>query len=183
MTPHRLSIAATEPELLIPLSCVLDPNVGSHPQCEIAICGDPRQLSPQIYSNNSDSLGRSFLERLLRRPVTALGGGEASLLGPMKSSDLIVEGASSLGECLNHWTGSEHDVFNLLDFYSQMTLFDGWAVDLIRYYHKCEGQVSWGYVIVSIRCSKLIHHLTGFVSYRSNLPSFLPRTTAVIFLI
>lgn len=100
---------ATEPELLIPLSCVLDPSVGSHPQCEIAICGDPRQLSPQIYSNNFDSLGRSFLERLLRRPVTALGGGEASLLGPVKSSDLIVEGASSL-------------------------------VDLIRYYHKCEGQ-------------------------------------------
>ena len=91
---------ATEPELLIPLSCVLDPNVGSHPQCEIAICGDPRQLSPQIYSNILDSLGRSFLERLLRRPVTALGGGEASLLGPMKSSDLIIEGASSLGEWL-----------------------------------------------------------------------------------
>ena len=152
MTPHRLSIAATEPELLIPLSCVLDPNVGCHPQCEIAICGDPRQLSPQIYSNNSDSLGRNFLERLLRRPATALGGGEASLLGPMKSSDLIVEGASSLGECLRISKIRLQIIGLDLNFYSQTTLFDGWAVDLIRYYHKCEGRVSWGYVIVSIRC-------------------------------
>lgn len=43
-----------------------------------------------------DSLGRSFMERLLRRPVTCLGGGEQSLLGPMIQSRDNVESISDL---------------------------------------------------------------------------------------
>ena len=74
---------ATEPETLVPFSVVLDPSPTSM-KAEITLVGDPRQLSPVIYSTfaSDAGLGRSFLERLLHRPVTCLGGGYPHLLGP-----------------------------------------------------------------------------------------------------
>jgi AAA domain len=78
---------ATEPESLIPLSVVVDPEPGTR-KVEICLVGDPRQLSPNVYSSGEGSngqpndLSRSWMERLLLRPVTALGGGQAHLLGP-----------------------------------------------------------------------------------------------------
>ena len=73
---------ATEPEILCPISCVFDPHLGGR-KVEISLIGDPRQLSPRVYASNlADSLGRSLMERILRRPVTCMGGGEESLLGP-----------------------------------------------------------------------------------------------------
>lgn len=78
---------ATEPEILCPLSCVVDPGPNWR-KVEIALIGDPRQLSPRVFASDvADSLGRSMMERLLRRPVTCLGGGEASLLGPVVRED------------------------------------------------------------------------------------------------
>jgi helicase MOV-10 len=72
---------ATEPETLIPLSVVVDDDQNSV-RAEIALCGDPRQLSPNIYSAAaSENLQRSLLERLLRLPVATYGGGRNSLLG------------------------------------------------------------------------------------------------------
>ena len=74
---------ATEPETLVPFSVVLDPSANST-KAEITLVGDPRQLSPVVYSKSASDagLGRSFLERLLQRPVTCLGGGYPHLLGP-----------------------------------------------------------------------------------------------------
>ena len=74
---------ATEPETLIPLSVVVDP-IGSHRKVEIALVGDPRQLSPSVHSIEAATLGldRSWMERLLLRPVSCLGGGRDDLLGP-----------------------------------------------------------------------------------------------------
>jgi AAA domain len=74
---------ATEPETLIPLSVVLDPD-GPHRKVEIALVGDPRQLSPSVYSVEAASAGleRSWMERLLHRPVSCLGGGSDDMLGP-----------------------------------------------------------------------------------------------------
>lgn len=72
---------ATEPETLIPFSVVVDdcPNT---PKVEIALIGDPRQLSPNIYSPHAYGLQKSLLERLLRLPVDSLGGGRGHLMGP-----------------------------------------------------------------------------------------------------
>ena len=74
---------ATEPETLIPFSVVLDNKENSR-KTEIALSGDPRQLSPRVYSKEASEagLGRSFMERLLQRPVHCLGGGYPHLLGP-----------------------------------------------------------------------------------------------------
>jgi putative NIF3 family GTP cyclohydrolase 1 type 2 len=74
---------ATEPETLIPLSVVVDPE-GVHRKVEIALVGDPRQLSPSVYSTEAAKAGldRSWMERLLLRPVSCLGGGRDDLLGP-----------------------------------------------------------------------------------------------------
>jgi hypothetical protein len=74
---------ATEPESLIPLSVVVDPEPGSV-KVEIALCGDPRQLSPATYSSEAAAAGleQSWMERLLRRPFMCLGGGEQHMLGP-----------------------------------------------------------------------------------------------------
>jgi len=73
---------ATEPECLIPLSVVVD----DHPdtiKVEIALCGDPRQLGPRVYSPTAlEGLQRSLLERLLRLPVDTYGGGRDHLMGP-----------------------------------------------------------------------------------------------------
>jgi helicase MOV-10 len=73
---------ATEPESLIPISVVMD----FHPtavKAEIALCGDPRQLSPEIYSPVAqECMQRSLLERLLRLPNSAYGGGRDHLFGP-----------------------------------------------------------------------------------------------------
>ncbi len=87
-TPHFTHLfideaaQATEPECLIPLSVVVD----DHPEAmkaEIALCGDPRQLGPCIYSPDAlDGLQRSLLERLLRLPVDTYGGGRDHLMGP-----------------------------------------------------------------------------------------------------
>jgi hypothetical protein len=73
---------ATEPECLIPLSVVVDDDPGAI-KVEIALCGDPRQLGPCIYSPNAlEGLQRSLLERLLRLPVDTYGGGRDHLMGP-----------------------------------------------------------------------------------------------------
>jgi AAA domain len=74
---------ATEPESLIPLSVVADPN-GSNRKVEFALVGDPRQLSPSVYSSQAATAGleRSWMERLLQRPVSCLGGGGDHMLGP-----------------------------------------------------------------------------------------------------
>ena len=82
---------ATEPETLIPFSVVIDtePNV---PKVEIALIGDPRQLSPNIYSDHCEGLQKSLLERLLRLPVDSLGGGRGHLLGaPTKDTWTTLE--------------------------------------------------------------------------------------------
>ena len=74
---------ATEPETLIPLSVVVDPVSGSR-KVEICLVGDPRQLSPQVFSAAAAKAGlaSSWMERLLRRPVQCLGGGDEAMLGP-----------------------------------------------------------------------------------------------------
>jgi hypothetical protein len=74
---------ATEPETLIPLSVVVDLE-SEYRMVEIALVGDPRQLSPSIYSSEAANSGldRSWMERLLLRPVSCLGGGRDDLLGP-----------------------------------------------------------------------------------------------------
>jgi len=87
-TPHFTHLfideaaQATEPECLIPLSVVVD----DHPdaiKAEIALCGDPRQLGPGIYSPSAlEGLQRSLLERLLRLPADTYGGGRDHLMGP-----------------------------------------------------------------------------------------------------
>ena len=84
---------ATEPETLIPLSVVLDP-IPSSRKVEIALVGDPRQLSPQVYSARAAKAGlaQSWMERLLRRPVKCLGGGDEAMLGPdMSSLDALLQ--------------------------------------------------------------------------------------------
>lgn len=79
---------ATEPESLIPLSVVVDPsswsNNSTSRKVEIALVGDPRQLQPRVYCSAAAQAGleRSWMERLLRRPVGCLGGGYAHMLGP-----------------------------------------------------------------------------------------------------
>ena len=53
---------ATEPEILCPISCVVDPQSRSSrgKAVEIVFVGDPRQLSPRVYSSKvADTLGRS----------------------------------------------------------------------------------------------------------------------------
>ena len=94
---------ATEPEILCPISCCVDPHFGGR-KVEIALVGDPRQLSPRVFANNvADNLGRSFMERLLRRPVTCLGGGEESLLGSDTQSDSLLDNAGSLSDLIRYY--------------------------------------------------------------------------------
>ena len=87
-TPHFTHLfideaaQATEPECLIPLSVVVDDDSDAM-KAEIALCGDPRQLGPCIYSPDAiEGLQRSLLERLLRLPVDTYGGGRDHLMGP-----------------------------------------------------------------------------------------------------
>ncbi|KAL7516520.1 LOW QUALITY PROTEIN: hypothetical protein ACHAWX_001531, partial [Stephanocyclus meneghinianus] len=106
---------ATEPEILVPLSCVVDPYFGTKKQTFI---GDPRQLSPLIFSETSlkYGLGRSFMERLLRRPVKCLGGGEQHILGPIRLPDsLFDETASSLMDLIRYYA--------TVDGQEQLTIF------------------------------------------------------------
>lgn len=88
---------ATEPEVLCPLSVVLDPFPGAQ-KVEIALIGDPRQLSPHIYSEKAalHGLGRSFMERILKRPVECIGRGESHILGPDALNSLDGPGSSLL---------------------------------------------------------------------------------------
>lgn len=74
---------ASEPETIVPLSVVVDPFGGTR-TVEIALVGDPRQLSPSVYSTQAAETGlkKSWMERLLQRPVSCLGGGQAHMLGP-----------------------------------------------------------------------------------------------------
>jgi hypothetical protein len=70
---------ATEPESLIPLSVVVDDCLNSI-KVEISLAGDPRQLSPDIYSPwAATDLQTSLLERLLRLPEM---GGRSHMMGP-----------------------------------------------------------------------------------------------------
>lgn len=98
---------ATEPESLIPLSVVVDDHWGAT-KVEIALCGDPRQLSPNIYSPVAfDGLQRSLLERLLRLPVETYGGGRDHMLGPptsdsWKTMDELIEYSFQKDECQDH---------------------------------------------------------------------------------
>lgn len=73
---------ATEPEIMIALSIVVDHSPDSV-KAEIALIGDPRQLSPDIYSNEAAEagLGQSYMERLLQRPMNYLTGGWPYMLG------------------------------------------------------------------------------------------------------
>lgn len=73
---------ATEPEVLIPLSVVVDPEHGST-KAEIGLVGDPRQLAPNIYSRVAadGGLGKSYMERILQRPFNYLSGGWPYMLG------------------------------------------------------------------------------------------------------
>jgi len=68
---------ATEPEIMIPLSVVLDYLPGSR-KVEIALVGDPRQLSPDAYS--CSLLRSSLMERLLQR------SGDVQMLGQNRVS-------------------------------------------------------------------------------------------------
>eukprot|EP00980_Cylindrotheca_fusiformis_P002904 scaffold675_cov103-Cylindrotheca_fusiformis.AAC.15 len=72
---------ATEPESLIPLSVVVDDCPSSSTtKVEICLAGDPRQLSPDIYSPwAAPGLQSSLLERLLRLPEV---GGRSHMMGP-----------------------------------------------------------------------------------------------------
>jgi len=73
---------ATEPETLIPLSVVIDDVPGSV-KVEIVLAGDPKQLTPDIFSPWAmEGLQKSLLERLLRLPTDHLGGGRPHLMGP-----------------------------------------------------------------------------------------------------
>lgn len=73
---------ATEPETLIPLSVVVDDVPGSV-KVEVVLAGDPKQLTPNIFSPWAmEGLQKSLLERLLRLPIDHLGGGRPHLLGP-----------------------------------------------------------------------------------------------------
>ncbi|KAG7369228.1 DNA/RNA helicase, superfamily II, SNF2 family protein [Nitzschia inconspicua] len=98
---------ATEPESLIPLSVVVDDSPDAI-KIEIALCGDPRQLSPNIYSNvASEILQRSLLERLLRLPVDTYGGGRETLLGPptrdnWQTLDELIEYSFQKDDCHDH---------------------------------------------------------------------------------
>lgn len=88
---------ATEPEVLCPMSVVIDPYPGEK-KVEIALIGDPRQLSPQIYSESAGQhgLGRSFMERILKRPVDCIGRGESHILGPdIMAGPLSLDGPGS----------------------------------------------------------------------------------------
>jgi len=73
---------ATEAETLVPLSVVADP-LGDK-KVEVALVGDPRQLSPQVFCSKASKagLGQSWIERLLRQSADCTGGGSQTLLGP-----------------------------------------------------------------------------------------------------
>jgi hypothetical protein len=98
---------ATEPESCIPLSVVVDDHPGAI-KVEIALCGDPRQLSPNIYSPIAYvGLQRSLLERLLRLPVETYGGGRHHMLGPPTSDswrtmEELIEYSFQKNDCHDH---------------------------------------------------------------------------------
>lgn len=106
---------ATEPEVLCPISVVIDPFPGEQ-KVEIALIGDPRQLSPRIYSEKAAlyGLGRSFMERVLKRPVDCIGGGESHILGPDIMSSLDGPG-SSLLDLIRYYAN--------IDGHEQLTVF------------------------------------------------------------
>ncbi|KAL7564050.1 hypothetical protein ACA910_006955 [Epithemia clementina (nom. ined.)] len=77
---------ATEAESLVPLSVVADPVMGVQ-KVEVVLVGDPRQLSPQVFSEKAmeAGFGCSWMERLLRQPIECTGGGHDTLLGEDQS--------------------------------------------------------------------------------------------------
>jgi hypothetical protein len=85
---------ATEPESLIPLSVVVD-DIPNAIKVEIALAGDPRQLSPDVYSPlAAGDLQKSLLERLLRLPEI---GGRSHMMGPPTG-----ESWTSIGELIEY---------------------------------------------------------------------------------
>lgn len=80
---------ATEPEIMISLSVVVDPAPGSV-KAEIGLVGDPRQLSPNIFSKQAadSGLGKSYMERMLQRPMNYQSGGWPYMLGPDGGDDI-----------------------------------------------------------------------------------------------
>eukprot|EP00574_Skeletonema_japonicum_P011504 CAMPEP_0201717586 /NCGR_PEP_ID=MMETSP0593-20130828/3283_1 /ASSEMBLY_ACC=CAM_ASM_000672 /TAXON_ID=267983 /ORGANISM="Skeletonema japonicum, Strain CCMP2506" /LENGTH=1033 /DNA_ID=CAMNT_0048207681 /DNA_START=56 /DNA_END=3157 /DNA_ORIENTATION=- len=111
---------ATEPEVLCPMSVVLDPVPGEQ-KVEIALIGDPRQLSPRIYSEKAalHGLGRSFMERILKRPVECIGRGESHILGPdtLKSLDGSVSSILDLERYYMNIDGQEQLTIFLTENY------------------------------------------------------------------
>jgi superfamily I DNA and/or RNA helicase len=73
---------ASEPESMIPLSVVVDAEDGVR-KVEIVLTGDPKQLSPAVFSNEAAKRGLecSWMERLLLQPIKCLGGGNNHMLG------------------------------------------------------------------------------------------------------
>jgi len=59
---------ASEPEILVPLSVVVDP-YGKR-KVEIALVGDPRQLSPEVYSNEASEAGLKKIVHGTAPPAT-----------------------------------------------------------------------------------------------------------------
>mmetsp|Transcript_6413 Transcript_6413/g.6969 ORF Transcript_6413/g.6969 Transcript_6413/m.6969 type:complete len:666 (+) Transcript_6413:3-2000(+) len=90
---------ATEPELLIPLSVVVD-SAPDTVKVEIGLVGDPRQLSPNIYSSigAQKGLGSSYMERLLQRPMNYLTGGWPNMLGDI--NDRLISDTHQQRSCV-----------------------------------------------------------------------------------
>lgn len=90
MNPHFTHLfideaaQATEAESLVALSVVADPVGSGVRKVDVALIGDPRQLSPRVFCTRAAEagLGRSWMERLLRQRSDCTGGGSQTLLGP-----------------------------------------------------------------------------------------------------
>ena len=84
----------SEPETMIPISRLIEKNT------VIVLCGDPKQLGPDIYSKQAEAygLGRSFLERLLDFEVYRSGDPNyvTMLLNNYRSHPAIVNVPSRL---------------------------------------------------------------------------------------
>eukprot|EP00544_Gedaniella_sp_CCMP2646_P004934 CAMPEP_0202487988 /NCGR_PEP_ID=MMETSP1361-20130828/6156_1 /ASSEMBLY_ACC=CAM_ASM_000849 /TAXON_ID=210615 /ORGANISM="Staurosira complex sp., Strain CCMP2646" /LENGTH=236 /DNA_ID=CAMNT_0049117475 /DNA_START=343 /DNA_END=1055 /DNA_ORIENTATION=+ len=162
---------ATKPETLIPLSVVAGDPIPENTKVEIVLAGDPRQLSPNVCSIKAAECGlkTTFLERLLQRPISALGGGHPHMLGLSPKLDNVC----TIQDGIQYSFQKEgQDYLNFFDTQLQRTYVLSHDAEPLFYFDKLQGaKTTNGYPKQVLRASQALS--TPVQLQEVELPSML----------
>ena len=140
------------------LTAVVDPEPGAA-KVEIALVGDPRQLSPSVYSTDAANAGlaRSWMERLLQLPVP-------------RHDDELTNSANNFES--GYEDGEEHN--DMLG--PAMVQMNDW----LRYSLQREGQELSHFLTLNYRVSKKRHETVYFARSSTQSSSTILAGTRVL---